>query len=257
MSSNNIDNHEMKNNKENNKQKNDNKIDNNIQDTNDNETNQIIKESDNMNESDNLKTNTNSKKDKVDLNFVHDKDITDDSVIYFSNKLIDYNKSYKLFLYISIILYFIDIIIWFKNVKILHNYFNMFSLIIVLSSNIYQAYIFRHNFETITKELFIFVSKIIYVNIICFIIYILNIIYIFISKILEIVEIKYIYENKVKQNIIVIIYCIINICIPSIHFYKLIYIKKGIKDLSLAKGEIYESDKIGDVEIIQSVINEI
>ena len=33
--------------------------------------------------------------------------------------------------------------------------------------------------------------------------------------------------------------------------------KKGIKDLSSAKGEIYESSKIEDVEVIQSVINEI
>ena len=81
--------------------------------------------------------------------------------------------------------------------------------------------------------------------------------YIFISKLLEMVEIKYIYENNTFQNIMIIIYCFINICVPSIHLFALIFVKNGIKDLSVSRGEIYESDKIGDVEIIQSVINEI
>ena len=73
-----------------------------------------ISENDYMNESTNLKTNNNIIKEK------NEKGITEDSILYFSNKLKKYNKSYKKISYISILVYIIDIISWFRNEKILH-----------------------------------------------------------------------------------------------------------------------------------------
>ena len=255
MDSNKIEIHQ-EDNKNENIDKNENNIDkNNIQKINEN--GKVIDRIGNLKESENKKTKPEIKKEKDKKSNLNDKNLIDESEIYYSNKLKEYNKSYKLFSYISIILYFIDIIISLKGDKILHSFFNIFLLIILFSSNIYQIYNFRHNFELISKELFIYVSNVIFIYIFIFVIHIVNIIYIFTSKILEIAEIMFIYENKRMKNALVIFYCFINFFIPTIHFIKLIYIKKGIKDLSLSKGEIYESDKIGDVEIIQSVINEI
>ena len=64
------------------------------------------------------------------------------------------------------------------------------------------------------------------------------------------VEVRFIYENKSNQHIMIIFYCFINILFPNILLIKLLSIKKGIKDLSSAKGEIYETDKIGDIEVM-------
>ena len=52
-------------------------------------------------------------------------------------------------------------------------------------------------------------------------------------------------------------YIIVNIVIPIIVLVKLITIKKNIKSLSAAKGEVYEGGNAGEVEIINSVINDI
>jgi hypothetical protein len=194
-------------------------------------------------------------KEKNDL--YQDKELFDDKTVYFTNKLKDYNKSYQSILYVSIFIYIIDIIIWFKREKILYNYYSLFATLMILFSNIYQAYIFRHNFELISKELFIFVGKIIYIHLVFFVLFIVNVMYIFISNLLQMAEIKYIYGNKNIHNILIIIYCFINICIPCIHLFALIFVKNGIKDLSISRGEFYENKKIGDVGIVQSVINEI
>ena len=73
----------------------------------------------------------------------------------------------------------------------------------------------------------------------------------------EYIRVKYIYVDNTWEKIIIMFYCFINLFIPSLHLFRLISVKRGIKDLSSAKGEIYESSKIEDVEVIQSVINEI
>ena len=168
----------------------------------------------------------NKKEDKNDL--YQDKEVIDDNTMDFSNKLKDHNKSYQNILYFAIILYIIDIIIWFKSEKILHNFFSLFSTLMILFSNIYQAYVFRHNFEIISKELYIYVGKIIYIHLVFFVLYIVNIMYIFISKLLEMTETKYIYENKTFYNLKVIIYCFINICVPCIQLFALIFLKNAI-----------------------------
>ena len=224
---------------------------------NDNETNKILDKEEQINESTNLKVDTFNLKGIDNNDFYHDKDITEDSIVYFSKKLKSYNDNYKFILYLSIILYLIDIFIWFKAKNILHSFSNLFAIIIIFISSIHQAFTFRHNFESISKELYIFTKKIMYVFIAIFLIYMIDIIYILISKISEIVRVNNVYMNKTSEKIFTLFYCFFNIFIPSLHLIRLLSVKRGIKDLSSAKGEIYESSKIEDVEVIQSVINEI
>ena len=214
-----------KNNTENN-EKNNNVIKNKSQ--NNNESVQIIIGENYKNNPLNLISNKikNKKEDKNDL--YQDKEVIDDNTMDFSNKLKDHNKSYQHILYFAIILYIIDIIIWFKSEKILHNFFSLFSTLMILFSNIYQAYIFRHNFEIISKELYIYVGKIIYIHLVFFVLYIVNIMYIFISKLLEMADTKYIYANKTFYNLKIIIYCFINICVPCIQLFALIFLKNAI-----------------------------
>ena len=136
MSSNDTEEEKFENNIENNEQSNNNKTKNVNQ--SDNESNKMENEGDYVNESSKLKINKKNKKrtEKGKIDF-YDKEIIDDNTIYFANKLKDYNKSYKIILYISIIIYSIDIIISFKKEIISHNIISFFSTLIVLFSNIY------------------------------------------------------------------------------------------------------------------------
>ncbi len=70
-------------------------------------------------------------------------------------------------------------------------------------------------------------------------------------------------QNKNKRNnfmdypFVIFIYISMNIIISVFVVLTLILLRKSIKNLSAAKGEIYESAKIEEVQIINSVINEI
>ena len=90
-----------------------------------------------------------------------------------------------------------------------------------------------------------------------YLIYMVNILYILISKMLEIIKINEVIVDNSFEKIIIMIYSFFNMFIPSLNLIRLINIKKGIKDLSSSKGEIYERSKIEDIDAIQSVINEI
>ena len=257
MSSNNNETQKYENDKENKNQNEDKLTRTDSPNINDIETNKILEKEEHINESTNLKVDTNIQKEKNNKDFFHDKDITEDSIIYFSKKLKNYNEDYKFVLYISILLYIIDIFIWFKSQTNLHSFTNLLSIIIIMISSIHQAFSFRHNFESISKELYIFTKKIIYIFIAVYLIYMVNILYILISKMLEIIKINEVIVDNSFEKIIIMIYSFFNMFIPSLNLIRLINIKKGIKDLSSSKGEIYERSKIEDIDAIQSVINEI
>ena len=256
MSSNIVEIQDNEDNKDDNNQNNINSIRKESTSIIDNETNKILEKEEHVNESTTLKEKGNNDKDEKNI-FYHDKAITEDSIIYYTNKLKLLNENYKVILYLSIILYFIDLIIFFEREKILYNIFNFIAILIILISSLHQAFSFRHDFKSISKELYLYTQKIIYIYIGIFSIFIINMLYITFSEIYKILTTKRYYIDKSLQNTMIIFYCFINICIPSIHLYRLISVKKGIKDLSSAKGEIYESAKFEDVEIINSVINEI
>ena len=226
--------------------------------SNDNETNNKLE----IDENNNFEKNPNTYNEKKKKNFFHDKDITEDSIIYFSNKLKQSNNSYKIFLYISIALHILNIIVYFLSNKIFNTYFNLFSISIILILVIYQLYVFRHNFEEISKEIYILIQKVIYIYLSVVILFLTNIFYLTFFKFLFFRDAK---ENNNNQNnfmeefqynLIIMIYILTNFAIPIILLFQLILVKKDIKNLSAAKGEIYESAKIEDVQIINSIINE-
>ena len=224
---------------------------------NDNETNTILEKEENIHNNNiiELDNNVNINKEFQKKNFFHDKDITEDSIIYFSNILKQNNKSYKIYLYISIIIYIIDIIIWFINDNVVHNYFNLFSIIIIFISVIYQAYIFRHNFESISKEIYNSIHKIFYIYNTILIVFLINNFYIIFYQLFN-------YKIFITSNIfdfpfLIHIYIAINFYISINFSFKLYSVKRGIKNLAAAKGEIYESSKYEEVQIINSVLNEI
>ena len=229
--------------------------------SNDNETNNILETDENNNFG--KKPSTNNEKKKK--SFFHDKDITEDSIIYFSNKLKQSNNSYKTFLYISIALHILNIVVYFLSNKIFNTYFNLFSILIILILVIYQIYVFRHNFEEISKEIYSLTQKVIYVYLSAVILFLINIFYLTFFKFLFFKDPKANENNKKNQNnfmeefqynIIITVYLLANLAFPTILLFKLILVKKDIKNLSAAKGEIYESAKIEDVQIINSIINE-
>ena len=194
-------------------------------------------------------------------NSSHDKEIMEDSIIYFTKKLKQNNNDYHIFLYISICLFSLDIIVWYFDKQILHTQLNLYSLIIILLISICQVFAFKHNFENISKDIYICTQRIIYIYSIAVILFSLNLLYIIFY------EITYNYSgdyDKTYQqrnlsfygfSIIVFFYVIINFVFPIIVLVKLISIKTNIKKLSAAKGEVYEPARIKDVQIINSIIN--
>ena len=227
---------------------------------NDNEVHNILEKDENNKIEIDDKPIINKKKKKK--SFFHDTDITEDSIIYFSNKLKNINHEYKKVLYISIALYVFNIIIWALNIETFHNLFNLISTIIILVSVIYQAYIFKHNFESISKEIYNLTQKMIYIYSSVVILFLINMIYITFFKIIFILLNKDKNSNTQKSLLrdigytaILFIYAGLNFIVPIILLIKLISVKKGIKNLSAAKGEIYESVRIEDVQIINSIIN--
>jgi len=187
--------------------------------------------------------------------FFHDKDITEDSIIYFTNKLKNNNRSYKLYLYISIFTYTIDIVSWFFNNTFLHNYLHLLTSLFILISVIIQVFLFRNNFEPISKQLYITIQIIIYIYIIIITFFIIDKLFVFYNLFLNGEITKKNFE-LFDFRFLLFIYVGINISISLILLMKLFLIKKSIKDLSAARGEIYESVKIEDVQVINSIINE-
>jgi hypothetical protein len=191
--------------------------------------------------------------------YSHDKEIMEDSIIYFTQKLKKNNIEYHKYLYFSIGLYFIDLIISYFDKQILHTKYNLYSLIIILSIAIIQAYSFKHNFESISKEKYIFTQRIIYIYCFALILFLLNIIYIFFKIIFNQVDINNIYQKRILNffgfSLLIFFYIIINFIIPIIVLIQLISLKRNIKNLSAAKGEVYETVKIKDSQIINSIIN--
>jgi len=191
----------------------------------------------------------------------HDKEIKEDSIIYFTKKLNKNNIEYHKYLYISIVIFFTDIIIWYFDKQLFHEYFNLYSLLIILGMTIIQIFLFKHNFETITKKVYIFTNRIIYLYIASIIIYLANLTFItYFGIIYNYGKKNHIFKypmfnlNFFNFSLIIFFYIIVNLFIPIMVLIKLIEIKRNIKKISSAKGEIYETVKINDSQI-NSIIN--
>ena len=91
MSDKNEDNQELESNKENSQTDDNNLKSEDNSNISENEENKIMDKDAAISESTKLKVNSNNKKENATNDFFHDKDITEDSIIYFSNKLKTFN----------------------------------------------------------------------------------------------------------------------------------------------------------------------
>ena len=228
----------------------------------DNESNKILFSYNNATNPSKQETdNKEIKKTGNKNNSSHDKEIMEDSIIYFTKKLKQNNNDYHIFLYISICLYSLDTIVWYFDKQILHTQLNLYSLIIILLTSISQVFAFKHNFENISKDIYICTQRIIYIYSVAVILFSLNLLYIVFYEITYNNSVDYdkVYQQRNLSfygfSIIVFFYVIINFVFPIIVLVKLVSIKTNIKKLSAAKGEVYEPARIKDVQIINSIIN--
>jgi hypothetical protein len=144
----------------------------------DNESNTILFNYSNViNQNKQEINNKQIKKTENKNNASHDKEIMEDSIIYFTKKLKQNNNDYHIFLYISICLYSLDIIVWYFDKQILHTQLNLYSLIIVLLTSISQVFAFKHNFENISKDIYMHSKNYLYLFNCCHFIFIKFIIY--------------------------------------------------------------------------------
>lgn len=223
---------------------------------NDNESNTILFQYNNVI----IENNKDNKKEEKNKNiYSHDKEIMEDSIIYFTQKLKRNNIEYHKYLYFSIGLYFIDIIIWYFDKQMLHTSFNLYSSLLILVIVVLQAYAFKHNFESISKKIYILTQRIIVIYCFALSLFLLNMLYITFFKIIyNSGDNSHVYQKKMLNffgfSLIIFFYIIINIVIPIILLVKLITIKRSIKNLSAAKGEVYETVNIKDSQF-NSIIN--
>ena len=100
------------------------------------------------------------------------------------------------------------------------------------------------NYIILLKKLFIYNSIVI--------LFLINVLYIIYFQIFKNTN-----NSFFDFPLIILSYIGINVIIPIIVSFKLLSVKKSIKNLSAAKGEIYESSRYEEVQVINSVINEI
>ena len=205
------------------------------------------------------KNSGNTEKERITPS--HDKEIKEDSIIYFTKKLKKINVEYHKYLYISIFIFFMDIIIWYFDKQLFHERYNLYSLIIILLVTLIQICAFRHKFDSITKKIYVTTRRIIYLYFISIIIYITNLSFItYFGIIYHYGKKNHIFKypmfnlNFFNFSLIIFFYILVNLFIPIMVLIKLIEIKRNIKKISSAKGEIYETVKINDSQI-NSIIN--
>ena len=206
-----------------------------------------------------IKNIVNVEKEKV--SYSHDKEIKEESIIYFTQKLNKINAEYHKFLYISIIIFLTDIAIWYFDKKLFHENFNLYSLLIILGMTLLQIISFKNNFGEITKKVYVLIQRIIYLYILSIIIYLTDLAYITYFGIIHNFNKKnHIFRYPMFNltffdfTLVLLFYILINTSIPIIVLIKSISIKGNIKKISSAKGEIYETVKINDTTI-NSAIN--
>ena len=179
----------------------------------------------------------------------HDRIITEDSIAYFKKKLKKKNYGYKLYSYICLAIFFLDLIICIIDKKFQH-LFSIFILLLMISLILYHLFLFKHNFEIISREIYKETQKLIYIQYVAITLFYFNLLVV----IFQILFIKNENEeNRVTFTIgsfIVYLVCILsNMFFPGFTLVKLIQLKRCIKDLSIAQGEIYDEIQSWEVGI--------
>ena len=193
-----------------------------------------------------LKTTSNTEEEKNN-NLEHSKEklspgkiITKDSLIYFSGKLKSRFYKFQKSLFICLFIYILDYIIWFISKKHLKDLINIFSLLISLISNLYNIFLFKDEFNVITRTFYKNINKGLITIIISLIIYYINLIFIFSDKIIK----KNfdglfakIFPNNKGLQMFYGIYLIVNFVFPALTLLYLLGVRKFAKILRIVKGE--------------------
>ena len=191
----------------------------------------------------------------------HDKEIKEDSIIYFTKKIQKNNTEYHKYLVISIIIYLTDLFTWYFDKQLFHDYLNLYSLLFILVISFIQIILSKHNFKFITKKVYVSTERIIYLYSISLIIYLINLGFLLYVGIINnfgnknhIFNYPMFNMNYLDFSLIILLYILINIFVPIMVFIKLISLKINIKKTLSAKGEIYKTVKINDSQI-NSMVN--
>ena len=185
----------------------------------------------------------------------HDRVITEDSIVYFKKKLKKINYGYKLYSYICLAIYFLDLIVCIIDKKF-QNLFSIIILLLMISLIIYHLFLFKHNFEIISRKIYKEAQKLIYIQYIPIALFYFDLLLVIFQILfikIDFQETKMTFLRGSFTSIISFIsyfICILfNIFFPGFLFVKLIQLKRCVKDLSIAQGEIYDDIQSWEVGV--------
>lgn len=175
-----------------------------------------------------------------------EEEIKQSSVIYFTNKLKSRFGLLKKYLYSSYIIIGVDIILMIIFYKVFLTAINICSLLIIILFNILCYFIFRHNFEIASYNIYKSTIKVIYFLIVIICVHYADMFYTLLFRILLNFNELFSYEDVSLGSTLAIIfgffgYFIFNLSFPIVILFKLIEVKNGVRDLGLAQGESYDT----------------
>lgn len=166
------------------------------------------------------------------------------SEIYFSEKLKLKFYSYQKCLFICLFIYIFDYLIWFISRKSLKDVINILALLFSLIYNLYCLYLFKDEFDFVNNKIYNRIKTLIKINIIILILHYINLLILFIDKI--IIEnfdglLHKIFPNNRKLKIFYGIYLLVNFFFPAVTLFYLNGVKKSVNVVGTMKGEDYEA----------------
>lgn len=169
----------------------------------------------------------------------------EESIIYSTKKLNSRFKLLKYLLYCSFAIIVFDFICVITIPLIFLDIINIIALIIIFFSYLYCLFVFRHNFEIISYDIYQSTNRVIIILIICLVLFYIDMFYLLLFKILLNFEnLEDIIIQTFKYIFISIIlfffYFLLNIFFPFVIFYKLMQVKDSIKELGKAHEQSYD-----------------
>ena len=200
--------------------------------------------------------------DKSVNSFSNEKIIKEDSIIYFSEKLIKTYTTLKIYLYFSLLLCAINIFFCYCLPYIFINVLNIPSIIFLLFCAAYFFLLFKNNFDFVSKDIYLAAKRTVYMQFGALCMNILSIFYTLFFKIIpQYKEVSsFMGSSTIKGFIVLISYflsVLLNFLLPSVILVKLIKLKRSIRQLGTAKGEAYEDNLVPDKNSIEMIVNTI
>lgn len=167
------------------------------------------------------------------------------AIIYFSQKLKTRFHLFKKILYGFYLIIFVDIILIPLIPPIFCNKMNILSLIIIILFSIFCHFIFKHNFEIVTYYIYRSTLRVIYSLFAIILIHYCDMFYLLLFRILLNFDELSNSDSSINFSLFAtlgfFIYFILNLSLPIIILFKLIQVKRSVKELGEAQGESYDS----------------